>query len=365
MNNDRQEHHQFQFRGIHLPALVVTMLADRQINRTELSLLIMVESLVQAGGDGCYATNPYFGKRLELHRFNVAKLISRLKSRGLLIVTNAGGRRFLETCWSRTTAERETIAQTTMPPVAQSAIQNKYKKNKVSPLTRSARPQADTALTDQHFKWADRLKSTIVNGLRHRAGWSRRAWATQMRLAADNTSPDRVERCLAWFEKNYLKFTLQSASRFRSSITDMEKFIRNDPATVSGPPHPQTEAAVAKLTGDLRWPRHLKDQLPRAVSAALQQIDHLYARRKATQLPPGLASLFDAITTAIRDKRHFVRQHYESFHAWMERKGAKPEKLPALNFGEKGGLTKLCRAVALEHSGTDTRWDDLKEAIDL
>lgn len=102
------DHFQF-FRGVWIPAEVaclVTKASDDRITIPELGLLLLVESMVDPEGDGCYATNKRLAKWLGVSSNLVTIMISKLSKRGLLKISHKPKFdqpkwRFLETSWSR------------------------------------------------------------------------------------------------------------------------------------------------------------------------------------------------------------------------------------------------------------------------
>lgn len=86
------------FRGIWLPPEIFPHL--NQLTKTEILLLIIVESLVRAKNRGCWANNRYLAQRMDVTPLHISQSIQFLHKSGLLIVKNKHGKRFLETCWS-------------------------------------------------------------------------------------------------------------------------------------------------------------------------------------------------------------------------------------------------------------------------
>lgn len=96
----------FQFRGVHLPAEVVYLIAEGKIIGTEVALLAIIESMVEYRGKGCWATNRKLGEWLDVTPLHVSKMISKLKLMELVIVQEVDGTRYLETGWSRCKSEQ-------------------------------------------------------------------------------------------------------------------------------------------------------------------------------------------------------------------------------------------------------------------
>ena len=99
---------QFQFRGIALPADIVLQFVERKLTRAELCILILVEALTSCRGEGCWAGNEYFAEKLGLAANYVCNSIHKLIKSGFLLISHKNGKRYLETCWSRTLLETST-----------------------------------------------------------------------------------------------------------------------------------------------------------------------------------------------------------------------------------------------------------------
>ncbi len=107
-NNGRtsgDESHTFKFRGVFLPADIIYRVVSKELNRTDVLVLIVVESLVECRGAGCWATNAYLADAIGAHSMSVSISVNKLIKLGLLIRTDKNDKRYLETAWSRTTAE--------------------------------------------------------------------------------------------------------------------------------------------------------------------------------------------------------------------------------------------------------------------
>lgn len=97
----------FQFRGTFLPAEIIHRLVEGKISKAKLLILIVVESLVECRGKGCWADNHYFANSLGLAANYVSNCIHEMIADGLLKISYRDGKRNLETAWSRTEGEDE------------------------------------------------------------------------------------------------------------------------------------------------------------------------------------------------------------------------------------------------------------------
>ena len=90
-----------KMRGIWIPVEIWQMFLEKDIGSTELHLLATIDSLVTPE-KGCFASNKYLGDLLNVRPDYIARLISKLKAKGLLNqIKFDGRRRYLETVWSR------------------------------------------------------------------------------------------------------------------------------------------------------------------------------------------------------------------------------------------------------------------------
>jgi hypothetical protein len=101
---------QFQFRGIWLPAEIIEQFLEGSLNKTDLLLLIVIESLVENRGRGCFATNAYLAKATgSKNGVYISQCISKLVKAKLVKITNKTVNRkparYLETSWSRSVQE--------------------------------------------------------------------------------------------------------------------------------------------------------------------------------------------------------------------------------------------------------------------
>lgn len=99
------EHHDKQFKGWWIPAHVVQLFEEGQVNIKEVILLAIIDSLSKLK-EGCFASNAYLGKQVKVGPDRVRHMIARLKGLKLLRQASFNGRkRVLETYWSSLPAE--------------------------------------------------------------------------------------------------------------------------------------------------------------------------------------------------------------------------------------------------------------------
>ena len=96
------EKHKKQFTGIWTPAKIWTLMEDGILTSSEKDLLSIIDILIDRKNNiGCFASNDYLGKKLNLTPNRISIMISKLKKMGLIEQIAFDGRqRFLTTCYS-------------------------------------------------------------------------------------------------------------------------------------------------------------------------------------------------------------------------------------------------------------------------
>lgn len=79
------------FKGVWIPK---KLYFDQSLTWTERILLTEIDSL--DNGDGCYASNTYLAEFMQISRDWLKHLISNLKSRGLIVIIEKDGRRYIK-----------------------------------------------------------------------------------------------------------------------------------------------------------------------------------------------------------------------------------------------------------------------------
>ncbi len=269
-NSNHTEQHTFQFRGVFIPADVLHKLLDGEIDKTELMVLVMVDSLVTSKGPGCFATNGYFASSLGLSVKRIEAAVSSLRKQGLLTSYyqdwKGGNRRFLETSWSRV---RPPSRNEGLPPSpgegggsSQNEGHNTYKneqyKNKgegagapVPPISRKPTGMDVAARTKVSFTpamlyCAKRLRKILRL---HRPVWpvtegSYDYWAEQLQVLANRLQgdTDQIDDLLDWMEANIntiKKPTITCAKQFVQHFSwlqdQMNKVKENPKAALPDP----------------------------------------------------------------------------------------------------------------------------------
>lgn len=100
------------------PKRVALLFLKQELSRTDLLLSWIINSMVKTAmkgnehkSRGCFATNDRLATLMDgLHPKHVQRSLTKLKSKGLLIVVHYQNRRYLEMEWSRTAEERSAIS---------------------------------------------------------------------------------------------------------------------------------------------------------------------------------------------------------------------------------------------------------------
>lgn len=104
----------FEFHNQFTPAWLIHKLRDDAITVTDLLLLYAIGTLTQhfddGTGRGCYASNEYFGMAAKVHPNYVSGRLKALAEKGMILIVNVDNKRYVETEWSRTAAERASLA---------------------------------------------------------------------------------------------------------------------------------------------------------------------------------------------------------------------------------------------------------------
>lgn len=113
-SSNKPETHEPKFRGTFVPAEIFFLLRDGKLTSTEFALLQIIDSLVDAEGDGCWASNDYLANYVRCKVRHVQKMIAKLKE--MELIKQVGWKkigdksfRILETKWSRLNASTDVI----------------------------------------------------------------------------------------------------------------------------------------------------------------------------------------------------------------------------------------------------------------
>ena len=260
-----------KFRGSFIPAEIFHLLEDGTINPTEFALLAVIDSLVDARGVGCWASNSYLAKRVNVHIDRLRDILQKLKKMGLVIevgyfLMEGLKRRTLETPWSRVDISKVGVGagahlngcttgagaqgagahQNDTPTEYLNREDKKVEARAASP-TRATTPEAtllpvgDAASArkkpeiPEHCQlWAKRLRQALMKKKEKTdiGASSQLVWADCFRLLWEGLDRDthRVESVLAWYEQNIDMMdrpSIRDAKQFRQHFGWIEDNKRN------------------------------------------------------------------------------------------------------------------------------------------
>ena len=228
--------HNKQFRGWFIPVDIIDLFDDAKITAKEMLLLSLIDSLVSAKGEGCFASNEYLGNKLQLGGDRIQRMVSNLKKLGLVKQVKFDGRkRYLETVFSRIILAEmelgvtEQLRENDLTGPGEKTLSDSLEKptilNKVNSLAervsskkkkeRSARTQEPTILSDDNdfdLKQAAMLRSVLIRynsdlvapkpPRRPIALDTLRKSITRLRMER-NVSKSQIENMLLWLEKHF------------------------------------------------------------------------------------------------------------------------------------------------------------------
>ena len=213
-----------KFRGTWAPADLHILIYEGKITSSEFVLLQIIDSLVEARGDGCWASNAYLAARMHKSEIYVKKMIKKLKRLGLVEFAGwkkAGGKeyRMLETAWSRIQPKQEggtgiagytPEGGTGIPGYTyrvptkvgtNKKIQEKRPATAGPPSLEPSPPQngfaADDAKNTPFVPDGRKLMKALRNHKRQVLG-SVKGWAKQLRLLKQQDQQDYLA-CLDWY----------------------------------------------------------------------------------------------------------------------------------------------------------------------
>ena len=260
-----------KMRGIWIPVEIWQMFLEKDIGSTELHLLATIDSLVTPE-KGCFASNKYLGDLLNVRPDYIARLISKLKAKGLLNqIKFDGRRRYLETVWSRVEGlDRNTKADLDRCPTPLSPTGKDKQKDHSGGFgfEGEAKHEPFDKLCAIELKSTTKRSKTKLP----------KTWADHFRLlrTKDKKTKAEIEEALNWYCENYQdKWTPKcyTPKIFR------EKFERVVAAMKRSMPEPveieitdETKRIVERLKSN-QWPKGSEHQLPTCVQKSLSNYE--------------------------------------------------------------------------------------------
>jgi hypothetical protein len=272
---DRMADHEFQFRGVWLPAEILLALEAGKINAREIILLAMVDALVTPAR-GCWASNTYLGKRLGASPETVRRMLARLEGLGYLRRSQQKGqRREIETAWSRLTPHK-TVGGS--PQNCGGDNKGKTKEDSVVFFEDLSTPNTDPQDTEIATLLAKAVQGKLP-GRRVNVA----AWAKQVALLRREATPARVLAAAQWYATaigGQWVPQAYSAKTFREKFPAIEAAmeraaVREPAALVVGA---RATGVLRRLEG-LSWPKGSGPQVPQAVQLSLDRFTAWQAAR--------------------------------------------------------------------------------------
>lgn len=205
-NGVLQEKHSFKFRGVFLPAEVVHQLIEGNVTKTDLKLLILIESLVTCRGDGCWASNAYLARSIQAAELSIPRSIKKLMRAGLLIRYEKDGKRYLETTWSRAAdGVNRTVkeANRAVNPGLTGRLTKSNDKDEGLLDERGGSPrngfsEGEEAGSPEDVAAAEKLKEALRTNNRRVEGWNHAGWSETFRLLREKDKQD-YRPVLDWY----------------------------------------------------------------------------------------------------------------------------------------------------------------------
>lgn len=280
-----------KFRGVWVPADIWSQVIRKELNPTDLMVLMLVDSLV-GERNGCTATNAYMAEELGYSKQRISKVITKLKRMGLVRDVNEGDDpRVLEAAWSRVArfevktesgggrvvtrgvvASRPGAGFTKVKPLNNNTLDcyrsrgtggNKAK-GKVMPFLPEDKP---STTTPQAHEWAVKLHHAIVTKRKIRRAWNVNTWAKSFQLLLNDLEDhERLQRVLDWYVEHCCD---QYVPQAWSGKSFREKFLQIEAAMARKAPEQPvdqsklspTQQEVLKCIGGKRWPKVTRDQV--------------------------------------------------------------------------------------------------------
>jgi hypothetical protein len=338
---------QFQFRGVFLPADALNLLKEGKVNPSEVMLLLIVESLVNSKGEGCFASNAYLGKMLDRKPDSVQRLISGLKSKKLLIAYDYKRRRYLETAWSRVDPRKRILAPQEKNP-GPTETTSQCKTINIGGRLRNGRTgkqdmpffeeTKETKNSPLDVEWADRLRKITVEKRKRKVRWKRSSWMNEFRLLRGELDGDtkRIEKALAWYEEKAGEDgapSIDSAGAFRRHFGWLEDCVKKYPIHKDVHISEKAKGILSRLRM-MRWRNGSDDMLPSCVQTSIDAykayMKRVYAVRKSLedsekQIDVRLEGFIGHFMSIYGDPGHFTEQWYAKVHErtrnWTEWSG--------------------------------------------
>lgn len=281
------EQHEFQFRGVWLPADVMKLLEEGTINAKAVVLLAMVDALVSPKR-GCYASNAYLGKRIGSSAETVRRLLAQLEELGLVVRTLRNGfRREIETAWSR-----QGVHKSVEGPPQSCAADTKAKQSKAGgarrgdedmPFIEPTEPRNGHPATEQDEEFVTTLLGAVRTKLPGKKA-NRKTWARSFATLRRSVGAERIQKALTWYVHNIGKpYVPQAyaATSFKEKFAAIEAAMQRDPDVGTATEITPQAAEIARRLAGRHWPKGSGDDVPAVVQGCLDRYTEFIAHRDA------------------------------------------------------------------------------------
>lgn len=384
------ENHKQQFRGVWTPAEVIALLEEGKINCQEMVLLNIIDSLVTPDR-GCFATNQYLGERIGLSADRAKRLISNLKSLGLVRqVAFDGRRRYLETSWSRIVAHGRkrpgrvggnALAHFKVPPTGEPKNNNNKGKPRVKPrgpcggtmpFIKLSNKSSNTTPSEFDFQCAQTLHDIVSNARRRRGRWSHKKWANEFRILRQEleNGQERIQKALDFYKLNVNKKgipKIDGPPSFRRCFNWLEDSLaRSQEASQQVAITPEAKAIAERLYLK-HWPKGSRSQVAATVQISL---DRLARFRKQIFAKFDLEGhkiherLANRVLTQIGQPAHFVEQWMLSVNKDVENWDGWSGNLTGMAFHpDSKRFQRMGRQWTEAYCSVPSKWDQLMERL--
>lgn len=414
------------FRNFVVPGELIDLLASKKIADAEIILVGIMDSLVKAKEEGCWASKAYLAKRLGKTERQIHRMMANLKDLGL--IRQVGTKTFpngavlptYETIWHPVDLFKELACtdvrgrQKCHPggrqkchPIDSSLRSESQKeiptrRNRLGraiddPLEESPpggntsmpfdgfKTPPDDKIKRHHLDLAERLRSaTVAQG--YKTSWKRSKWADQFRLLENDLKgdrlgglkPDDLYRVLEWFEKQATSpnaFKVHNAEIFRKMFLEMARRSKSkQPLTVQV--SDKAKAIADKFRGrfsNYRWPKGSADCLDAFVQVTLTGANEFRDRLKTVAKSDDKRKKDNMAAVLLKTKfmyfdhpdtftEKWVQAVYDDIKDWDGWSGNLVSMAFAGDLDQKR-MDRIGKQWATDYFGYDKPWTELKESL--
>lgn len=409
-------------RNFVLPGEILILRARKKITDGEFILLGVIDNLVKAKEEGCWASRGYLARKVGKTERQVHRMIARLLKIG--IIRQVGTKSFpngatvptYETLWHPVNLLDKlectdvrgchkchpggchkchpSISSLRSEMIRENPSRRNRRDRGRDDPSRQSPPggttdmpfpefgaEPDTKIKDHHTAWAERLrKACVQNGWKHE--WSRKKWANQFRILEDKLAkkelgrlvPGDIEKVLAWFERIAPTKTreVQHAEHFRKSFPHLHRW-----ATENEKVDVQVSKEAKEIADQFRgrfsnykWPNGSGDQLDAFVQVTLTNARAFRDSLKEVAVHGDKENMAGMLLRM----RHFYFDHPDTFtEKWVKAvyddvkdwAGWSGNLLAMAFTGDlnQKRMDRIGKQWATDYYGNDKQWTKLKESL--